>query len=719
MEQIATDRTASRGARGRGGHVAAAAGATFLAALCPGFVHAAAAAPGVVDVLITLDPRSAGVEYVGWRSAAGSGWRDPGEGSAIRFALAPGKYFLIVWLYDSKRPQHKDDTLSVRFNGHDLGTFQRGKAEGWSRWRATIRPEAFAAGKLQELRFVRRGKPIAVRHVRICNFLPKEPPAPAGGLNRTGWNVHARRFLYAPTFSVAPVAGAGSYRLTVQARTGKLRKQAKSSSAEIDLAGIWDALPCAGRYTAWIEALDAGGKLLGRTKSFDFHKVAPFPGRTTQPKCDYVESGRRCAEYVMAKWLAGWKTAEPGKGPPVKYPCLFYSAYVRLLVTYARLDPQSPQGRRAMSLARKIGLHMARTGTPADWAYPNVPLSHGGGKVLQISRTAMAGMAYLDLLAASREKAFLQAAMKIADTLKATQLPDGRWHFRVDPRSGKVAEDYTSDQAEAIFFLDDLIARHGRPDLAAARDKAVAWMLANPVKTRHWQQQWDDVPLRRPYVNLEFYDTVFFGLYLLRHATAKNGYTRIAAELFRYVEDQFVLWESSYNPAFIAPGVKEQYLCYIPIDWHAAHFIRFCMAMHRATGQEVYLEKARSMADTLTAVQHPDGFYPTWMRRKGSGIDYGGIWPNCSSYTGEMMIKLGTYVRGLKRGPAAQPSAMRAGAASAIRAAARAPWPPGGAAPAIRAACCSPFRPGPTWATAASSSFPRSGPSACPLRPGP
>jgi hypothetical protein len=348
-------------------------------------------------------------------------------------------------------------------------------------------------------------------------------------------------------------------------------------------------------------------------------------------------------------WLAGWKTAGPGQVPSPEFPALFYSAYIRLLVTYAGLAPESPAARDAIALARKIGLELVRTSTPADWAYPNMPLSHKPGRYLQVSRTAMAGMAYLDLAAATGDAAFLGAAMKIADALKAAQLPDGRWYFRVDPRTGAVAEDYTSDQAEAILFLDDLVVRHGRTDLAAARDKAVGWMLANPVKTRLWQQQWDDVPLKEPYANLEFYDTVFFGLFLLRHATAENGYQQVAVELYRYIEDQFVLWENSYNAGFIAPSVKEQYVCYVPIDWHAAHFIRFSMALHQATGQAVYLEKARAMADTLTAVQHPEGYYPTWMRRKGAGVDYGDIWPNCTSYTAEMLIKLGRYVEGLEK----------------------------------------------------------------------
>ncbi len=58
------------------------------------------------------------------------------------------------------------------------------------------------------------------------------------------------------------------------------------------------------------------------------------------------------------------------------------------------------------------------------------------------------------------------------------------------------------------------------------------------------------------------------------------------------------------------------------------------------------------MADTLTAVQHPDGYYPTYLRRTALGadrdalgtVDYGGLWANCMSYSAEMLMKLGNHI---------------------------------------------------------------------------
>jgi hypothetical protein len=138
----------------------------------------------------------------------------------------------------------------------------------------------------------------------------------------------------------------------------------------------------------------------------------------------------------------------------------------------------------------------------------------------------------------------------------------------------------------------------------------------------------------------------------LRHATAQNNYEAVAKDLSRYIEDQFVEWEPVGNE--ITPGVREQYLCYGIIDWHCAHYIRVCMDFHAKTKDDVWLNKASALANTLTAVQHPSGFYPTWMSHKPSkkaltelkDINYGGVWPNCSSYSGEMLLRLGEYVKG-------------------------------------------------------------------------
>lgn len=593
-----------------------------------------------VNVSVRITDPGAGVERVGWKEGKAD-WRDAGEGSELRLSFAPGNHHLTVTLYDSRDPQHKDDTLSVTLNGSELGTFTRGQTTGWSTWRTHIPKEACAASGKQVLRFVRAGNLIAVREVQISSSLPPQDPDLAkaevsGRLWRAGWNSHVKqRFMHPPQFSFTAVENASLYRCSVIWKGSESTASVKSDTPTVDLGGIWHKLPHAGRFEVLTEALDAEGALLGHTR-FAITRIAPFQGPYRPKKLGYRESGVKAAKWVL-------KESKDDKAG--KFPALFQSAYIRILTTFAKLHPDDEHAAEALDVAKKHGHSLIQGSTPPDWAYANMPMSHDRS-LLQICRAGMVGMAYLDLFAVTGDKVFRDAAMRIADTLKQKQLQDGRWYFRVEPKSGKVQSDYTSDQAEAILLLDELIRNHAREDLAEAKERAVTWMLENPCKTYHWQQQWDDVGTNLPYRALEWFDTGLFIEYLLRYATPENEYERIAESLLRYIDDQFVEWEPAGD--YVTPGVREQYVCYHVIDWHCAHYIRVCMAFYAHTSNKTYLEKAKAMADTLTAIQHPEGYYPTWMSHSPTAedltslrnIDYSRNWANCTSYTGEMLMKL-------------------------------------------------------------------------------
>jgi hypothetical protein len=482
---------------------------------------------------------------------------------------------------------------------------------------------------------------------------------------RTGWNAMAwQKFMYPPVLTYTRLAGASNYICVVSwkdAQGGAQTRRLESASPEFDLAKIWEdlrpacgewraGLPAHGSFQVAVEAVDHGGKLLASVVSSCQWK-APFKGPYRPAKCEYGESGAKTVACLLKKNL---------NGDGGSFPILMNSAYIRLLTTYVRANPQGELAGQALAQARQYGQDMLKSSTPADWVYADMPMSHVTSyhvpsehhtNMFQVGRGGMAGMAYLDLYAATQDKTWLEAATRIAATLKKNQLPEGRWPFRVEARTGKVLEDYTSDQAEAILLLDELVRNHSRKDLQATLDQAVRWMLENPCKTFQWQQQWDDLGTFKPYENLEHYDTGLFIEYLLRHATPQNDYEAVAGKLARYIEDHFVEWEPVENQ--ITPGVREQYKCYPVIDWHCAHYIRVCMAFHDKTKEEVWLKKARALADTLTAIQHSSGFYPTWMSHKPSkdapgelkDINYGGLWPNCSSYSGEMLLRLGEHVK--------------------------------------------------------------------------
>jgi hypothetical protein len=596
--------------------------------------------------------------YCGWTTGE-PGWRDAGEGSELRFELKPskpGKYRLLVTLDDSQKAENTNDTLTVSMNAREIAVFHRGATNGWTTWQTLIPTETVEQGR-QRLRFVRHGNAIPISEVRIHGFFVKPPP-PLGGLQRAGWNLYADHFMYAPTLYATAMLAAKQYALTVCSSDGCMQRRLTASKPELDLASVWADLPAKWQYNVWIEALDGQGTVIGRTPVLEFLKVEEFKGPYRKARYGYIESGSKCAEGVVNA-QHGWQPPAPNTE---RFPAVFYTSYIRLLVTYAQLPPKSPHAAEALELANRFGKQLIASTCPPEWAYGGMPQTHGNGyHFMQVHRTAMAGKAYLDLLAATGEPAYRAAALRLGDALARTQLPEGRWYWRVDPKTGAPyvdgggkTNDYTSDQAEIIDFLDELATHYNRQDLIPARDRAVKWMLDNPVKTHYWQHQWDDTAYFKPYENLEFYDTALFAMYLARHATWRNGYRAIAENLFRWIEDQFVLWENSYAPMDVTPGVLEQYAYRLTIDWHSSHYILLCMAMHKTTGKKIYLEKARAMADTLTVVQRAaDGSYPTYLSQSELGPDADTLgpiscsetWPNCNSYDGETLMKLGRYLR--------------------------------------------------------------------------
>ena len=460
--------------------------------------------------------------------------------------------------------------------------------------------------------------------------------------SRTGWNAKVRqRFMHPPVFTYAPMAGAVKYRCMVKWQDAKGEEQTapmESATPEFDLANIWQALPVSGSFVVNAGAVDAQGKVFAAVDTA-CQRIAPFKGPYRTAKCEYGESGVKTVAWLL-------KTRPGTRG----YPALFYSSYIPLLTTYVRLNPKGEMAEAALSKAKEYGQEMLKCSTPADWVYANLPLSHAGKGSTQVDRGGIAGRAYLDLYAVTRDKTWLDAAGRIADTLKKNQLPEGCWPFRVEPQTGKVLSKYTADQAESILMLDELIRNHGRKDLRETLDKAVAWMLENPCRTYRWAGGFEDCGGEEN-GSLTGVGAALFIEYLLRHAGPGNRYEQIAQDLLRYIDDQFVEWEPTGNQ--ITPGVREQYACYVNEDAIVGLYIRVCMAFHTKTRDEVWMRKARAMADTLTAVQHADGFYPTFMTHKPSkasptelkDINYTSIWPNCSAYAAWMLLRLGEYVK--------------------------------------------------------------------------
>src|SRR5262249_21342659 len=140
--------------------------------------------------------------------------------------------------------------------------------------------------------------------------------------------------------------------------------------------------------------------------------------------------------------------------------------------------------------------------SPADWKWPYLPWStftegKPGGledkDTLQPDKAAYMGLAYLRLYEVTGDAKYLEAARRIADTLRRQQGKDGSWPFRVNPRTGEVYETYTPGIFMAVAFFEKIYAVIGDLDFKNAQITAWMWMLRNPVRNNNWSGFYEDI----------------------------------------------------------------------------------------------------------------------------------------------------------------------------------------------------------------------------------
>ena len=168
----------------------------------------------------------------------------------------------------------------------------------------------------------------------------------------------------------------------------------------------------------------------------------------------------------------------------------------------------------------------------------------GGGKEgnsITLFRSAMVGEAMIDLWEAFGDERCFEYAKHLGQVLLRLQRADGSWPYRVSPRDGAVVQEYTSDMTGPARLLAKLEAIDPDPAYGDARRRAIGWMLDNPVRTRHWQGQFEDFGENAPYENLEHLDADELVRYLVWFRDEIPDALDIALDVHRWVEDQFVV----------------------------------------------------------------------------------------------------------------------------------------------------------------------------------
>jgi len=257
--------------------------------------------------------------------------------------------------------------------------------------------------------------------------------------------------------------------------------------------------------------------------------------------------------------------------------------------------------------------------------------------------------AYISLAEATGKQKYREAAVRIADTYVRLQLPGGSWPLMVSSDTGCPILANICIPMTMIRMFETLLETSERDTYRLARDKAVAWLMDNPVQDFHWESQFEDImPGAEKYKSMTGCHATQVALYLLEHNDDHPGCGDTARDIIRYAEDQFVIWdkpmprpgERVHTVSWTLPCVLEQYGYYVPIDGSAACLIRLYLKAFEKTRQDLFLAKALALGAAVTVAQDPEtGRIPTiW--EESTAQDYLKPWINCITSTTLTMIQL-------------------------------------------------------------------------------
>ena len=504
---------------------------------------------------------------------------------------------------------------------------------------------------------------------------------------RPFWNAHAKAFIHPPAFEFPEVKGAKADHFVLTAMDGRAGRPRPADAARPEAApyqawvlskpwlpipaDVWDSLK-PGYYT--LRVTGAGPGVASVAGERTFYRAAVFQGPYPKGAGDSRTAARRvyAAVYNLPQ-VQGWKTSDdPPKGYDLYcYPAKIMGSMIRALVRYSTggsqftateagaincAPPDStadvrqripPDAADALAIARKMADWLIAHSQPSDAPLAHFPPTYWGDRrdvavknagQNMLLYPAHAALAYIDLDTVARKGTYIDAAMAIARTYVKLQGTDGTWSLKVREKDGSPVRANRLVPGRYILGLFDDLSFD--PSVAVARDRAFGYVLNGPVKTWNWDGQFEDMDPMPPYKNLQKGCAVDTALRFFAQGRVAEG-----CELGDWCEDQFVVWSDPIHNMdwkhWKTPTALEQYDYYTPIDASMGDMIGAFAAAYKATGNGIYLEKAKALADNITRNQRADGTIPTYFdSRKGSD------WVNCMIYVADRLEVLADVMEG-------------------------------------------------------------------------
>ena len=490
------------------------------------------------------------------------------------------------------------------------------------------------------------------------------------------WGRRSLWFMYPPVLGFHRHADAVSYAASVKDETGRAR-MVVSTNASVSLVGVWPEL-AKGYVTVDCLAKDAEGHEVGEGERRVFWKAAPFAPKARPPELpSYADASRRVHDYLFRRPSVRYMIdhGEPDMSDPMNaYPSKMLGAEISAMTRIAALDPAKRAA--ALDFAHKAADWIIAASEKADAPLAFFPPTYWGTNLtakanaglVMLHYPALVGRAFLDLSAATGETRYLDQAGRIAATYLKLQGTDGTWPLKLELKTGANRAANRLMPCSVIAFLVEYAARTGDAAVKSAADRALGYLRQGPMSDWNWEGQYEDVPpAEKRYDNLTPHFAASLAMALLKADAANAEYRAFARDVARFCEDQFVCWERPFDEGrrfkvehFRRPGDQEnggrwthyvqfanwyvpcgleQYHFYVPIDSATAKIVDLWLALYRAEGKDLDLQKARALGDSIVAMVKPDGRLPTsWQTEDGGDPRYD--WPNCMYYTAGTLARL-------------------------------------------------------------------------------
>ena len=228
-----------------------------------------------------------------------------------------------------------------------------------------------------------------------------------------------------------------------------------------------------------------------------------------------------------------------------------------------------------------------------------------GNGYLQPDKAGSFGAQLVTLFQITGDKRYLQAAVRIADTLArmavAGDSDHSPWPFRVDAASGKAAEDprgstmftasYTTNWTPTLRLFENLAELHAGDGKAYMRTHALvkAWLLRYPSKTNRWGPFFEDVATAHQTDTEINADTM--AAYLLDHPDFAANSADLARGILQWSET--VLGNHQFESLHVVP-INEQTAYLFPGNSHTAR---------HASAELLYCERTHQCADKQGAIR--------------------------------------------------------------------------------------------------------------------